>query len=82
MLCKYRHVFGEEKKGFHSWRLFDIAVGDLFFTILLAWIISYISGSNIWSTLLVTFILGIFVHRLFCVDTKINTMIFGKTHVE
>jgi len=78
MLCPYRHMFGEERKGFHSLRLFDIAIGDVFLTILLSLFISYVSKLNVILTFIIVFIIGIVVHRIFCVNTKVNVMIFGK----
>ncbi len=78
MFCKYRHMFGEERKGFHSYRVFDIAIGDFFLTVLLAFGISYIFNTNFFITLVIVLTIGIIVHRLFCVNTKINTILFGK----
>lgn len=78
MLCDYRHIFGEERKGFHSWRLFDIAIGDVILTLLLSLFISYLSKINLIITFIVMLIIGIIVHRVFCVNTKINMIIFGK----
>jgi hypothetical protein len=71
-------MFGEERKGFHSLRLFDIAIGDVFLTILLSLFISYVSKLNVILTFIIVFIIGIVVHRIFCVNTKVNVMIFGK----
>lgn len=78
MLCSYRHIFGEERKGFHSLRLFDIAVGDVVLTLLLSLFISHVAKINIIITTIMVFIVGIVIHRMFCVNTKINTLIFGK----
>lgn len=78
MLCKHRHIFGEERKGFHSYRLFDIAIGDFIGTVIIAVIISYYTKYNFLITLVTLLLLGIIAHRLFCVNTKINMMIFGK----
>lgn len=78
MLCSYRHVFGEERKGFHSLRVFDVAVGDVLLTLLLSLFVSYVSKISIITTTIIIFIVGIIIHRIFCVNTKINTMIFGK----
>lgn len=77
MLCPYKHIFGKEKEGVHSLRLFDIAVVDVVLTILAAVLIARYFKLNLVFTLLVLFILGILLHRLFCVNTTINKMIFG-----
>lgn len=77
-LCKYSNMFGKPREGAHSLRVFDIAIVDVLGTIFLAWIISKYYKYNFYKTLLFLFILAIILHRLFCVNTKINTMIFGK----
>ena len=76
MLCKYKHIFGEPNKGIHSYRIFDIAIIDLFATIVVAYIISKkykYSFLNIFTILL---IIAVIIHRLFCVNTKINKLLF------
>lgn len=78
MLCSYRHIFGEERKGFHSLRVFDIAIGDVILTLILSLFIAYVSKINYIIILVITFIIGIIIHRIFCVNTKINTIIFGE----
>lgn len=78
MLCPYRHMFGEERKGFHSLRLFDVAFGDVVLTLLLSFLISYALKTNITTTTIIVFVLGVIFHRIFCVNSKINMMIFGK----
>lgn len=77
-LCKFKDIFGKERQGFHSIRLFDIAIGDLVLTIIGAYVISNAFGTNFVSTTLVVLVLGVLLHRLFCVNTKVNTLIFGK----
>jgi uncharacterized membrane protein len=77
MLCTYRHIFGKERQGFHSWRLFDIAIGDLALTIIGAYLLSYTLKTQFIITLVAVLVIGVIVHRLFCVNTKINTLIFG-----
>lgn len=88
-LCKYKNIFGEEKKGFHSYRLFNIAIFDLLGTVLIAYLISIFieinfihNISNYYYKLfkfiyvfLILFSLGIFLHYIFCVKTTINTML-------
>jgi hypothetical protein len=78
MFCKYRHIFGEERKGFHSYRFLDIAIGDFILTAIVSLCIAYLFNASFLTTLLVALILGILAHRLFCVNTKLNTVIFGK----
>jgi len=74
---EYSTIFGKPNEGIHSYRIFDLAIMDIIFTIIGVFIISIIFKLNFLRTLIITFILGIILHRLFCVNTKINTMIFG-----
>lgn len=77
-LCSYKHIFGPERQGFHAIRFFDIAIGDLLLTILASYGLAHLFRIHIFSALLVMLALGVVVHRLFCVNTKINTLLFGK----
>ena len=75
-LCEYKAILGEPGIGIHSYRIFNIAIIDLLFTIILA---RYISDNqtDFYSNFIFLFILGIFLHRIFCVNTTINKYIFG-----
>lgn len=75
-LCKYKNIFGEPRKGAHSYRLFDIAIVDVVSTILLAAVISKIWKLDFIKVLIIVFLLGIILHRLFCVDTTIDRLLF------
>lgn len=74
--CKYRNVFGEPGKGAHSYRIFNIAIVDVIFTILLVLLICWITKWRFWRTLVVTFLIGILAHRLFCVRTTVDKFLF------
>ena len=77
-LCKYKNLFGEVGKGVHSYRIFNIAVVDTVLTILGAYIIYlFFPKYNFYYILLFLFILGIALHRLFCVRTTIDKFLFG-----
>lgn len=76
-LCKYKNYFGEPGKGVHSYRIFNIAIVDVAMTLIGAVIISYLSGIKfIWSALGL-FLVGILLHRVFCVRTTLDKAIFG-----
>jgi len=79
MLCKYKNIFGEPRKGAHSIRVFDIAIVDVILTIIIGAIISKFTHTNFFLVLLALFLLSIVAHRIFCVDTKVTQIIFGKT---
>ena len=40
-LCKYKDIFGKPNEGVHKYRLFNIAIVDMSFTIIAAAIIAY-----------------------------------------
>lgn len=77
-LCKYRHIFGKEGEGAHSIRFANVAVVDVVLTFVAAFIIHKIFGIVLWKVVITLFLLGIIMHRMFCVNTTINQLIFGK----
>lgn len=77
MLCKYKDIFGEVGKGLHKYRLFNLAIVDVLFTILGSYIIyRYKKNYNFFYILFVVFLIGIIVHRIFCVRTTIDKLLF------
>lgn len=79
MFCKYKNILGEPKKGIHSYRLFGIAIIDVLLTILLAYIIYFFNKNiNFFIILGLVFLLGIILHRLFCVKTTIDKLLFSS----
>lgn len=77
MFCKYSNIFGEPSKGIHSIRLFNIAIVDVIFTILIAYPISKYLSMDYIVILILLFVCGIILHRLFCVKTTIDKLLFG-----
>lgn len=75
-LCQYKNILGKVGEGVHSVRFMGLAIVDVLFTILGAYLLSLIFHWNFWITLLVIFILGIILHRLFCVRTTIDKLLF------
>jgi fatty acid desaturase len=81
-LCQYRNALGEPRQGIHSFRIFDIAVFDVLLTFALAYVVNLVGNvQNYWLALLYTFIVGIFMHWLFCVDTTVNRFLFPSAVV-
>jgi hypothetical protein len=79
-LCKYKNIFGPPNEGAHSYRFLDVAVVDVTMTIILAFIISYLFHLSFLYTSLFLFILGIITHRLFCVRTTIDKLLFPNAN--
>lgn len=77
IFAEYRFLFGKEREGVHSYRLFDIAIVDVLLTIIGAFIFSYIFKLNFFISLASLFILGILLHYLFCVESTVNMYIYS-----
>ena len=90
-LCKYRNALGVPGKGVHSVRLGGVAVGgvavggvavggvavvDVLLTIVGAYIIARWAHVSFAWTAAGLFLLGIILHRLFCVRTTIDRLLF------
>ena len=75
-LCKYKDIFGQPGKGVHQYRIFDIAIVDVLVVVLFGWIISYVTHYRLAYVLAGVFLLGIVAHRLFCVRTKVDRLLF------
>ncbi len=75
-LCKYKDVFGKPGKGIHRFRIFDISIVDVLVALLFAYFISYFSGVSMTYVIPFTFVLGVIVHRLFCVRTTVDKLLF------
>ena len=75
-LCKYKNLFGKTGEGLRKYRILDIAIYDTAVVILMGLVISYFTGYNIWLTLAVLFISGIIAHRMFCVRSGVDKLLF------
>jgi len=76
-LCKYKDLFGKPHDGVRKYRIFDIAIYDTSIVIIIGIIFSWVTKVNIWLTLTVLFLSGIILHRLFCVRTGVDRILFG-----
>ena len=86
-LCKYKDIFGAPGTGAHSYRIFDLAVVDVLSVAVVAFIIALIisrikkydlnkSLMIFFLSLFVLYLLGIVMHRLFCVRTTVDKFLF------
>ena len=75
-LCKYKNLFGKPNTGVHSYRFMNIAIVDVILTIIIAILLSYFLKKSFIYTSIPLFILGIMLHRLFCVRTTIDKLLF------
>jgi len=75
---KYADIFGKPNTGIHSYRFLNFAIVDIILTLIGAFVISYSFNINFILTLFILILLGIILHRLFCVNTTLNKIIFGN----
>ena len=79
MFCEYKDIFGKVGEGVHSYRVFNIAVVDVIATIIMAYLLKIFvfPKRSFLKLTIILFLLGIILHRLFCVKTTIDKYIFG-----
>ena len=81
-LCQYKDIFGKPNEGSHSYRIFDIAIVDVLATIIVALLIYMLFGTRMgvpfWQILVALFAIGILAHRIFCVRTTIDRLLFSE----
>ena len=69
-------IFGKPGEGVHSYRLFNLAIVDIIFTIVGAYLISGFINKSFLTTLIILFLIGIILHRIFNVKTTIDKILF------
>ena len=70
------NILGKPGEGIHAARLFGFARNDILLTIVGAWLISYFFSLSFLWTVLVLFLTGILLHRIFNVRTTLDRMLF------
>jgi hypothetical protein len=76
-LCKYRDALGVPGRGAHSWRRGGVAVVDVILTVLSAGLLAWALDANFWIVLVGLFVAGIGLHRMFCVRTTVDQLLFS-----
>jgi hypothetical protein len=76
-LCKYKDSLGIPGKGVHT-HFMGVAWRDVVSTIIGGAILSFIFNWNMLYTIVGLFILGIILHRLFCVHTTVDKLLFPQ----
>jgi hypothetical protein len=83
-LCKYKNIFGEINTGIHTVRIFNIAIFDVLGTIIIGIILQFFLLRvfnfyiDLCIILVILFSLGILLHRLFCVRTTVDKLLFKE----
>jgi hypothetical protein len=83
-LCQYKNIFGKVGEGVHKYRIFSFAAVDIICLIIVAVLITFIFYKKSFLhtfiiIFIILFLLGIVLHRLFCVKTKLDTILFSDT---
>lgn len=79
-LCQYANIFGKPKEGAHKTRVLGLAAVDLIATVVLAIVVTALlkcKMSQVPVVFALLWVLGILLHKLFCVDTPVTKFIFG-----
>lgn len=77
ILCPYRYIFGKPEEGIHSLRVYNIAINDVIMSLIGAYLLC-VSFPKVpkYYFFVGIFVLGIVLHRLFCVRTTIDKLLF------
>ena len=77
-LCQYKELFGKPRQESHTRRIpfVDLALSDTFMTIFGAYIASLVFGKSFLLSLFIVVIIGIIMHRVFCVRTRVDELLF------
>ena len=78
-LCRYNNMLGEPGKGIHSMRLGGVAIADVIMTFIGALFLSFLFQWKFIYAFISLFLLGIFLHRMFCVRTTIDKWLFPNS---
>ena len=79
MLCEYKDILGKVGEGAHSIRIFNIAIVDVLLTIIATYIIHlFVPDYRFSIILMILFAAGIILHRIFCVRTTIDKLLFRQ----
>lgn len=74
-LCKYKDVLGKAGSEEYT-RIFTVRLMDLVTLFIGSYLIAYLFDFTFWKTLLVIFISGIIAHRMFCVRSAVDKLLF------
>lgn len=75
MSCIYKDSLGIPGQGFHT-HILGVAILDVIGSILIAELLSYVFNWNIYLTMIAVFLTGIVLHRIFCVRTTLDKILF------
>jgi hypothetical protein len=78
-LCQYKDILGKPNEGIRNqFRVFNISVIDVILTIVLGLLLAKIFKVTKFSGVILSFLLSILFHKIFCVDTTISKLLQEK----
>ena len=85
VFARYSNIFGQVGQGVHAYRIVNLAVVDILATVLGAHLLclwlQYSSWTSYFCILVGLFLLGIAMHRLFCVRPPLIDLYLVSNHV-
>jgi hypothetical protein len=75
MLCEYKDLLGVPGQGVHT-HFMGVAWRDIVATIVGGLVFALVFKFNVLYTIIAAFIIGILFHRLFCVRTTVDKILF------
>jgi hypothetical protein len=81
-LCKYKDIIGKPNTGLRKYRVFNIPIIDTAVTLIVVWFISYYYKYSFITVLGITIVLMISAHRLFCVRSATDILLFPDKKVQ
>lgn len=75
-LCVYKDALGQPGTGIHSYRVANIAIADVIMTLAVAYAIAVLFNVPFTYSAVGMFIAGIISHRIFCVHTTVDRILF------
>jgi hypothetical protein len=75
---KNKKIFGTVNKGIHKYKIFNIAIFDLLFTLLSSIIISIFMKISFITIFIFLLLISIIFHRIYGIRTTIDKLLFPK----
>jgi len=75
-LCPYKNLLGKPNEGLNKYKFLNISIINVMVTITIAYVISKYYVQDFKIILLILILTGIISHRLFCVRTTIDKLLF------
>ena len=75
-LCQYKNLFGPPGQGIHAFKIYGISIWDTLITLICAIFIAWVAKWSYVYTIIGVFISGVVIHRLFCVRTGVDKILF------